>query len=236
MNRIWTKRLINTALIAAILTAAVYFYPSKRFDKNAMAGIPDYPKIDQTSILEADDVSMKLEPSYLKYWDEWMKKGKADTQGINIQIPAAERSAESPTGTRVAESLGGQSGKTVVLDAENSWIEFKVDIPQEGFYQMGITYYPIEGKRSSLLRSVQIDGKYPFFQAKRMAFQRMWKEAGPTWKDNQGNEYNPDNVEVPSWQYREFRDADAKVSEPFRFYMSQGEHTVRINTIRHQSR
>jgi hypothetical protein len=53
MNRIWTKRLINTALIAVILAAVFYFYPSKRFDKNAMAGIPEYPKVDQTSILEA---------------------------------------------------------------------------------------------------------------------------------------------------------------------------------------
>ncbi|TJY42170.1 extracellular solute-binding protein [Cohnella pontilimi] len=232
MNRKWTKRLLNVLIIAVLLAAAVYFYPSKRFDKNAMAGIPDYSNIDQTSMLEADDISTKLEPSYTRYFEQLQKEGKSDTEGVDIRIPSSQNSGVSPAGTREADSLGGQSGKVVVLEAEDSWIEFSIDIPRDGFYQIGMSYYPIEGRRSALLRNVQIDGKFPFFQAKRMVFQRMWKEAGPTWTDNQGNEYNPDNIEVPGWQYKDFRDADAKVSEPFRFYLSQGVHTVRINNLR----
>lgn len=232
MSRAWLSRLLKVVLIVVVVAGVIYFYPSKRFDKNAMAGIPDYPNVNESSILESQDISAKLEPSYTKYLQQWTKDGNADTEGIDIRVPASQRSSVSPTGTSEMESLAGLPGKVVVLEEEDSWIEFKVDIPQDGLYQMGISYYPIEGRRSALLRNVQIDGQYPFFQAKRMAFQRMWKEAGDTWKDNQGNEYNPENVEVPGWQYRDFRDAEAKVSEPFRFYFSKGQHTVRINTIR----
>lgn len=223
---------MNIGVIIVILSVIVYIYPSKRFDINAMAGIPDYPDLDQSSVLESDDIANKLEPSYNKYLEQWRKEGAVDTQGFEISVPAGQYSAVSHSGAKEVESLGGRDGKSVILEEEGSWIEFRIDVPQDGFYQIGMSYYPVEGKRSSLLRNVQIDGQYPFFQAKRMVFQRMWKESGDTWNDNQGNEYNPDNVEVPGWQYRDFRDADAKVSEPFRFYLTAGEHAVRINAIR----
>ncbi|QYR20772.1 hypothetical protein KZ483_23930 [Paenibacillus sp. sptzw28] len=51
------------------------------------------------------------------------------------------------------------------------------------------------------MRSVQIDGEYPFFQAKKIEFGRMWRESGKTWFDNQGNEFNPSRKEVNGWQY-----------------------------------
>lgn len=231
-RRNWLKRAAKWVLVITICVSIIYFYPSKRYDKNALAGIPEHIGIDQASILENGDISSRLESSYFKYLEDWTKQGKSDVQEVDIRISAEQASSVSQTGTRKADSLGGSTTTAIVLEEENSWIEFKVAIEQDGFYQMGMTYYPIEGNRSALHRSIQIDGEYPFFQAKRMVFQRMWKESGEVWTDNQGNQYNPRNVEVPGWQYREFRDADAKVSEPFRFYLSAGEHVVRINNIR----
>ncbi|MFB9278596.1 extracellular solute-binding protein [Cohnella cellulosilytica] len=232
MRQKWKKRSLNVGIVIVIVAAAVYLYPSKRFDSEAMAGVPYYPDLDQSSILESDDISSKLEPSYNKYFEERTKEGVVDTQGVELRIPAGNYAAISSEGAKVTESLGGREGQSVILEGEDSWIEFEVDVPADGFYQMGMAYYPVEGKRSALLRNVQIDGEFPFFQAKRMVFQRMWEESGDTWKDNQGNEYNPNNVEVPGWQYRDFRDADAKVSEAFRFYLNKGKHAVRVNALR----
>ena len=110
-----------------------------------------------------------------------------------------------------------------------------MNIPQDGFYQLGFDYYALEGKRSSLLRSVQVDGKYPFMQSKKLEFMRMWKEAGPVIVDNQGNEYNPKQEEVQGWQNSVFSDPEAKVLEPLRYHLTQGEHTIRIGVIREPS-
>ncbi len=71
-----------------------------------------------------------------------------------------------------------------------------------------------------------------FFEAKKLTFQRMWKEDEETWFDNQGNEFNPARVEVQGWQYKEIRDSESKVAEPLRFYLTKGKHTLRINAIR----
>ncbi|WP_274361278.1 extracellular solute-binding protein [Paenibacillus thermotolerans] len=226
------KAIVRLFVLTVVIAAAGYWYQSRGFDGGVMADIPDYGQIDEESVLSKDDVRSKLEPSYYTYLAAAKTEGAADTEGIEIVIPATKFSKTSDRGVRTEAALGGSTEASLVLESEDSWAEYTVDIPVTGFYQMGMSYYALEGKRASVIRSVQIDGEYPFFQLKKMEFQRMWREAGEPWKDNQGDEYNPRQEEAFGWQYREFRDMDAKVSEPFRFYLTEGQHTVRINAIR----
>src|SRR5690606_7271942 len=66
----------------------------------------------------------------------------------------------------------------------------------------------------------------------QVKFQRMWQEVGEPWYDNQGNEYNPKREEMFGWQYRDFMDSEAKVAQPFRFYLTKGKQKIRIEAIR----
>lgn len=197
-----------------------------------MDGIPDYEGLNDKSILDDEDINSMLEPSYLKYFSAEKKAGVQDTAGVRISLPGTAYSALSPSGTDKQSGLGGRTGESLVLSDENSWAEYTVDVPADGFYQKGMTYYALKGKHASVLRNVRIDGKFPFFQAKKLEFQRMWREAGPVLTDNQGNEYNPRQEEVAGWQSKEFRDPEAKVAEPFRFHLTKGKHQIRIQTIR----
>jgi ABC-type glycerol-3-phosphate transport system substrate-binding protein len=197
---------------------------------HAMDGIPKYEGMNDQSILMSEDI--KLEPSYLKYYNAKKKAGVQDTTGVRIVIPGTAYNALSPSGAYKQSGIGGSTTESLVLSDENSWAEYTVDAPEDGFYQMGITYYALKGKHASVLRNVQIDGEFPFFQAKKLEFQRMWREAGPVLSDNQGNEFNPRQEEVANWQNKEFRDPEAKVAEPFRFHLTKGKHLIRIQTIR----
>jgi ABC-type glycerol-3-phosphate transport system substrate-binding protein len=226
------RNLPQIIILAIIVTSFLWWFNSRQINENAMANIPDYSDVDERSILAEEDIKSKLEPSFIQYYKQMKDQGAKDTVGVNIVIPAVDYTAKSGAGISKQSSVGGVAGEVLVQAEEDSWVEYSFDVPHDGFYQMGMSYYAMEGKRSSVLRSVQVDGVYPFYQAKKMEFQRIWKEAGETFKDNQENEYNPRQEEVFDWQYREFVDAEGKVLEPLRFYLSAGKHTIRLNAIR----
>ena len=197
-----------------------------------MNDVTRHTELNEETLLDDENSSQLLEQSYYKYYYGYVGQGFSDVANIHITIPSNEYSAISTEGYLIEQNLDGQFGSVVALQDENSWVEYEVSIPSDGFYQIGMDYYALEGKRSGLVRSIQVDGEYPFYQAKQVEFQRMWQEYGDPWYDNQDNEYNPKREEVFGWQYRDFIDAEAKVAEGFRFFLSKGTHTIRVEAIR----
>ncbi|UUZ80388.1 extracellular solute-binding protein [Paenibacillus sp. P26] len=232
MLRVVRRYTVTIAFVLLAVCFLLWWYSGRGFNDKPMAGIPDYAGMDGKSILSDEDVFAKLEPTYLSYYAKKQQEGVKDTSGVALEIPAVRYNAASTTGVSKKAGVGGRTEESLLLTDENAWVEYKVDIPKDGFYQMGLDYYALEGKRSSILRSVQVDGKFPFIQSKKLEFTRMWKEAGPVTIDNQGNEYNPKQVEVQGWQTAELRDSEAKVYEPLRYHLTQGTHTIRIGVIR----
>ncbi|MFP4975503.1 extracellular solute-binding protein [Paenibacillus sp. CN-4] len=222
----------SLAVLTILALALAWWNQSRGFDNAAMAGIPNYTDVDESSVLEANSINSLLEPTYSSYYEDWQKEGAADAAEFDLALPADAYSAISSSGTELMRGLGAKSGSALALQTEGSWAEYTFTVPADGFYQMGMDYYALPGKRSSIIRSLKIDGKYLFSQVKKMEFQRMWQESGEPWRDNQGNEFNPKREEVSGWQYREFRDAEARTGEPFRFYLTKGNHTLRLEAIR----
>jgi len=231
------KKLLRkyTGTLIIIICAVIgysWWQSNRAIDDGVMAQIPRYENFDDTSILAGEGVFAKLEPTYLSYFAEKERDGIQDVKSASIVIPGGSFSAASDAGFRTESGIGGRAEPSAVLDEEDSWVEYEVDIPEDGFYQMAMTYYALEGKRSSVLRTLQIDGEFPFIQLKRLEFTRMWKEAGEVWSDNQGNQYNPAQEEVFGWQRSYIRDADGKAYEPYRFHLTKGKHTIRITMTR----
>ncbi|GAA3399930.1 extracellular solute-binding protein [Paenibacillus hodogayensis] len=232
MLKVLRKYTVSILVAVVLLAAFIGWSKSRGFSDTAMAGIPEYSDVDQSSILGGTGAGSKLEPSYTAYASQAGKNGAADTKGIRTVIRGADYKAISPAGAAKRSDPEGRIGDVLALADEGGWVEYEVQIAEAGFYQMGITYYALEGKGSSVQRSVQIDGSFPFSQTKRIVFPRMWKEAAEPWFDKMGNEFNPKQAEVSGWQYRDFRDPEARVAEPFRYYLTKGAHTVRIGYIR----
>jgi ABC-type glycerol-3-phosphate transport system substrate-binding protein len=229
----WLKKYrVTLVVIAALVCFVIWWNNSRGYDDSVMASIAIDESIDESSILEGEDAGGKLEPSFNKYADSWNEQGAQDAADFKLSIESADYSAISDSGTRLESGLGGLAGDSVALIDEDSWVQYTFEVPQDGYYQMGMSYYALEGKRSAVVRSVQIDGVFPFYQAKKLEFQRMWKEEGEPWFDNQDNEFNPRRVETAGWQYRDFVDSEGKVYEPFRFYLTKGKHTMRIQAVR----
>lgn len=230
--RLLRKYTVSTIVLTVLIAAFLIWNNSRGFDDTVMANIPEYDDSEVESILAGEDIQSMLEPSFFEYYEEHSKAGVEDTEGFELSIPSMDYSAISNQDTEIKTELGERAEEVVALLDQEGWVEYTFEVPEDGYYQMGMSYYTLKGKRSSLVRSLKINGEYPFFQAKKLTFQRMWEEDSEPWLDNQGNEFNPSRTEVFGWQYKELYDSEAKVSEPLRFYLTAGEHTVRIEAVR----
>jgi len=224
----------GTLVILAIAAAAVAYWSGSREydDTGAMVGIPRIGTIEERSILADGDLASKLEPSYYAYLEDRQARGVRDAEGVDLRIPGDGYSAVSSAGAAVQHDVGGRPGPALALTEEGAWVEYEVELPEEGFYWMEMTYYALPGKRGAVSRSVQIDGSYQFFQMKKFEFSRMWREVGDIRHDNQGNELFRPQEEVGGWQTAAFRESQARVYEPVRFHFAKGKHKVRLNMLR----
>lgn len=89
------------------------------------------------------------------------------------------------------------------------WIEWQVDVPADGYYQLGLRYRQNENKGQSSLRRLEIDGTVPFEEAKELSF-----------------DYDVD------WQTR-FLGTEG---EPYQFWLTAGPHDVRLEVVMGEAR
>lgn len=97
----------------------------------------------------------------------------------------------------VMNYIGGESWKS-----SGQWIEWAVDIPEDGWYTISIKGRQYYQRGYVSYRSIYIDGEIPMEELKSVGFK-----------------YNKD------WQYKTLG-ADNK--NPYKFYLTKGQHTIRM--------
>lgn len=137
----------------------------------------------------------------------------------------------------------GMSGDSIYT-SEDSLVEYEVEIKEEGFYNLSLEYYPIEGKNSDIERSIFVDGELPYGELSLITFHRVWKyeaEQGDNtngsvsyvWeKDNQGNDCKPGMEEAPEWMTSFVYDSDGYITSPLSVYLTKGTHTISLLSLR----
>lgn len=144
----------------------------------------------------------------------------------------------------IYDDFEGMSGKSV-LTSENSLIEYELNVPETGFYDLSFVYYPVAGKNSAIQRSIFLDGALPYDELSLVEFQRVWKmdiadvqtdENGVVvriWeKDNQGNDLKPSSVEAPEWMESYLYDSEGYVTTELALYLTAGTHTITVTGLR----
>lgn len=138
------------------------------------------------------------------------------------------------------EGMAGQS----LLTSEKALVEFEVNVVQEGFYNLAVDYFPVEGKSSDIQRSIFVDGALPYGEMALLTFHRVWKydiahtttENSVTsyvWeKDNQGNDCKPGMVEAPEWMTSYCYDSDGYITTPLAIYLTKGIHTISMLSLK----
>ncbi|HIZ55785.1 MAG TPA: extracellular solute-binding protein [Firmicutes bacterium] len=199
--------------------------------------------VDTAAGEEEDDSPLYEERvSYAEYISEYASVPDGQNP---IVIQAADYTA-SEGEVQVHDGYEGVSGK-VVESGEDGFLEWEVDIPADGLYSINISYYTVAGKSSDIERELRIDGEVPFSEAAVFTLKRNWVNEEYTeeqkqeegWvegqffqRDNQGNDIRPTQVEVPMWTETDLVDSDGLTIDPFKFYFSQGKHTIRLTSVK----
>lgn len=111
---------------------------------------------------------------------------------------------------------------------EQGYVEWTVDVPEAGFYNIQLLYYPAPGRGTAIEREIRINGEILFSGAELLVFHRIFGDEGPFLKDRGGNEIRPRQVEKPMWQSVYLSDSLGYAREPYRFYLKQGKNTIRL--------
>ncbi|MBD5538377.1 MAG: ABC transporter substrate-binding protein, partial [Lachnospiraceae bacterium] len=170
-----------------------------------MAGMESHAKTD-LQMDEFDEIisTYNIDDSIPSYKDYMEQHGNENRPDRTIEVPAGGyvryEESDKEAVPSIYSDFEGMAGDSV-LTGEDSLIEFEVDVPESGLYNLSVVYYPVEGKNSDIERSVFIDGELPFEELSRLTFPRVWtnyvedsyiNENGVkimNWeKDNQGND------------------------------------------------
>jgi len=130
----------------------------------------------------------------------------------------------------------GKDGKSLYLPDVGT-VTWSVKIPETGMYAAVLEYYPVDAKSTSIERSLYIDGKIPFSEARYLTMTKVWQdnylgEFGVFATDNAGNDVRPTKSQDPEWRIYEFCDSTGFYIDSFSFYLTEGEHTISFEPVR----
>lgn len=235
------RRETGKKIIALTVAATMVLLPMTALESHAQTNLlmDDFDEIISTYNID-DSI-----PSYKNYMESY---GNTDRPKTEIEIPAGGyvryEESDAPAVPEVYTDYEGMAGESV-LTGEDSLIEFEVNIPESGLYNLSVVYYPVEGKNSDIERSVFVDGELPFEELSLVTFPRIWtnyvddsyvNDYGVTimnWeKDNQGNDVKPKTMEIPEWQSRYLYDYDGYITEPLSLYLEAGTHTISMISLK----
>ncbi len=162
-----------------------------------------------------------------RYQDYLSQFPDAAYPAVEVLAPAAN--AAVTNGEIKAEYEGKQ--QVVTID-ETGEVSFTVNVAEEGFYSLSLTYNSVLSKFSDYRFMVLIDGQLPHELAQSVCLRKVWRDTeldeNGDFIKNGKNDIDPEQEEVLRWQTEYFYDVDGRTQNPMSFYFSAGSHTVTL--------
>ncbi|MBE6541396.1 MAG: extracellular solute-binding protein [Ruminococcaceae bacterium] len=218
------KRLISLVLsvmmVAGSLSTAAVFAAEK--DDSVTA---------QTTLQTLSDSFKTL--SYAEYIEKYADVGRGSS---DVVINAADYDADETTAdVEVVNDYLGRNGQSLQI-SDSGHVTWTVDVPEEGMYEIIIEYCSTSDKTNSIERTLSINGKVPFSEARYLLMKKTWvhkyADNGRFETDFNGNELRPKTESKPEWLTYSFMDPNGYYANPFEFYFEKGENTITLTSIR----
>ncbi|MCK0472256.1 extracellular solute-binding protein [Halalkalibacter sp. APA_J-10(15)] len=210
---------VNLALLLIVFNILPWFGSVHVYAEEDLNGEESVSELERSDITIRDDL-------YSNYIERYQGFSRPNQE---IIIQAEDYTKIKDMDIEVTEIDQGAAVKT----DEIGMVEWEVDVPEEGLYNIGIRYFPIEGKSSSIERELLINGELPFQGAATLTFPRTWtNELDEIEQDNRGNDLRPRQVEQPIWQEVNLKDSEGYYTEPYLFYFHEGINTLRFVSSR----
>lgn len=141
--------------------------------------------------------------------------------------------------TDVANNATIINGVKPFYTSEVGSATWKFNVPDAGYYNIRLTYYPEKGGSASIERSFRINNETPYQALKNVVFSRTWGD-GPIdaskgsmfFMDAMGNDMKPTQEEKPKITKAYVVDDLGYVTEPYLVHLFEGENTITIESVR----
>lgn len=195
----------------------------------AETGKPGVPLSDKfnESVGTAIDQSSD-EPLYSAVREAYTAAGYVNYTGEPIRLSATDAERGENVLGAVSEE---ESGQDLLWTAENSRVTWEFHVSVGALYNISVLYHVLDGNGDGAQRKLYIDGDIPFDEAYTITFDRFWKDEGEPRVNNVGDEIRPNQVEVRHWAEFRLTDYLGLYSEPFLFYLPQGDHTLTMEWV-----
>jgi ABC-type glycerol-3-phosphate transport system substrate-binding protein len=100
-----------------------------------------------------------------------------------------------------------------------------VTAPQDGLYEVWLSYRNTDATMLPTEMTVYVDGKLPFYELRRVKLESKWVDDGIFPLDRYGNEIAPMPKAMDTVLEKGLADSAGRTSSPFLFSLKAGEHT-----------
>lgn len=150
-----------------------------------------------------------------------------------IEITGADflNSGNAAPGKDAVSTVDGRNA--LIWSGNQPYYDWKFNVQQEQDYQIEVVYYPLQGDNMPIQRSIAIDGNKPLNGNGNVMLYRYWEEMGDgqIQLNNIGDEVRPRMKDVPRWMTYTLDDGLGIDTNPYRFHLNAGEHTLRMSMM-----
>ena len=151
----------------------------------------------------------------------------------NASVPAGTETIEVPLDAILSEDgklkTEEYEGKnTIFFGKESEYIEFNVNVPAEGMYELIVDYYLVPGESDAGKRIIYINGEMPFEECSDITLYRYFRDEGEPVINSVGDETRPGQEEIPGWYTQAVCDTTGLYSMPLTFHLKEGANSVQI--------
>ncbi|WP_139997146.1 extracellular solute-binding protein [Paenibacillus paridis] len=190
------------------------------------------PILHATSVSAEQLLAFESKPDqlpYAKLMYQYPEINVASSGAKTIEIKPTEYSAAAEDAI-LASSEEGEAA--LRWGNEQGWVEWTFEVPTGGWYELHFDYKPLEGGNASVVRGVQIDGRYPFVESERIELERLWKDSKYPYDSNEiGQQIRPAQKELEGWSEKAAAVFSAS-SEPVLYRLEEGQHKLRLVGVR----
>lgn len=223
-----------------------------------------------SSVSGAGNLSDVIGAATYEQYSEKYKNDKVGSSVISLDVLNYDKGLTDAEGVEIYSKDGTYSnykgGRDAIYLPATGTVGWKLTIPEgaEGKYTIRVVYYSEtsdQSKKTSIERSLYIDGQIPFYEATYLSFTKTYvcdyktvaeieawiEEQGggiPTMNhtdktgmyvfqpDINGNEIRPGSVLKPTWRETYLADPTGYYVQPLEFYFTAGEHDIQLYSQR----
>ncbi len=135
--------------------------------------------------------------------------------------------------TKYGSAAAATQAATADLDytVEASPVEFTLSVPADGLYTLGMTYKALGEETQAIEVGLKVDGAYPFTEAEKLFFPRVFKDAEECRVDGLGNEFAPEQMPYDGAFFATAIDITRWSDDPYTLYLAAGQHSFTLTPV-----